>query len=387
MNKQAWSILNVNAIYISLYIMGYPLFAIVSEIVNIDFLTLIYRGIILFSGLCVFITSFLKKNACYTYTQIYTITICAVYGLFVIYYFSNGHTHEILNNEYYFNNLMLFTIIPLFLFSCDIDERIIALSVKYMYVMSVILLLLVAFSFYSSFSYDYRLSFEKINPISLSLFCAISVVVVVWHNKSVSIKSIFLIVSFIYYMVLTGSRGPLLALFAMLIVFSFRKINLKAISILLLSTSVLLYMFVGHYKLLMAYVPILNRFDFLSDEGSMSISIREYQYNSALDIFTAHPVLGGALVESYMNYYPHNLILEILMVGGGVFFLMYLAYAFIVVRDVFYKSANSHSVYLRSIILMLFFSYMTSSSLASIGLLFFFIVLASKNGKYIHSNN
>lgn len=58
----------------------------------------------------------------------------------------------------------------------------------------------------------YRLSFEKINPISLSLYAAICILFCNWSFRSKTI-SICVIILLLFIMVLSGSRGPLLALF------------------------------------------------------------------------------------------------------------------------------------------------------------------------------
>ncbi|EGR4062136.1 O-antigen ligase family protein [Vibrio cholerae] len=387
MLKNTLNILNVNAIYIAFYIMGYPIFAIASEIFGIEVFTIIYRALILTLGLCVFILSILKNNTNYTGVQIFTIFICLAYGLFVLFYFSNGYINDTLNSQYFINNLILFTLVPLLLFSFSLEVRTLSFSVQYMYFLSIVFLVLIGYSWLIGFSSEYRLSFEKLNPISLSMYSAISVIVVMWHVRKISFKSFFMIALFIYCMILSGSRGPLLSLFLMTVIFSLRKADLKTISISLLSILTLILVVFEYFNEIKEYMPILNRFDFLSDEGSISLTIRERQYSSAIDIFMDNPILGGSLVEKYMNYYPHNLILEILMVGGLVFFLLYALYAFFVIRNVFLKAENEHSTYLKSVIILLIFSYMTSSSLASIGLLFFLIILASKNGNHIYHNS
>ena len=55
----------------------------------------------------------------------------------------------------------------------------------------------------------------------------------------------------------------------------------------------------------------------LSDvSGDRSTVERLVILNSSWDVFTANPLLGGAMVEPIFNAYPHNILLEALMVGG-----------------------------------------------------------------------
>ena len=192
-------------------------------------------------------------------------------------------------------------------------------------------------------------------------------------------------------MVLSGSRGPLVALAFVVTSFIFLRMKFfKKVTSIILSTLTAGIVFY-FYDLAIEYVPILSRFNFNTTEGGMSVNIREEQYLSALQIFSDSPLFGGSLVEHFANFYPHNIILEILITGGVVLFLIYLFVFLAIVVELKNSVANNVPLCLFLIVCLLFISYMFTSSLAGIGLLYFSIVIISRinvgimNDKY-HNN-
>ncbi|HGY7136997.1 TPA: hypothetical protein ACNTC5_004796, partial [Escherichia coli] len=105
---------------------------------------------------------------------------------------------------------------------------------------------------------------------------------------------------------------------------------------------------------------------------------REEQYKSAIEIFSNNPYLGGSLVEKFAFFYPHNIVLEILITGGIVLFLLYFLVFSAFLVEIINALRNKIPICFIHVFFLLFVSYMFTSSLAGIGLLYFVIVIISK---------
>lgn len=369
----------IYGIFISLLFFGYPIFSILATIFDQDVLTIFYRGICIFIGLLAMVIPS-KKFGCYasySMVQILVISLHLIYLSWVLYYFSNGYRNENLDLSFYVNNAILFSLIPVLLLNKKItSDTLIVLKKQFkLFILMFIALTFIAYTL--GLSDPYRLSFEKINPISLSLYAAICILFCNWSFRS-KIISICVIILLLFIMVLSGSRGPLLALFLVTCSSIFFRIKFIKKIYAVFTTAVLFFTIIVFYDNLVDYIPIISRFNLATTEGSLSVNIREEQYKSAIEIFSNNPYLGGSLVEKFAFFYPHNIILEILITGGIVLFLIYFLVFGAFLVEIINALRNKIPICFIHVFFLLFVSYMFTSSLAGIGLLYFVIVIISK---------
>jgi O-antigen ligase len=64
--------------------------------------------------------------------------------------------------------------------------------------------------------------------------------------------------------------------------------------------------------------------EFFNRRAGGQKEIRDFEWESAINQFLSHPVLGDKYITDYDMYYPHNIYLEVLMssgvIGGFLFF-------------------------------------------------------------------
>ncbi|MEX9251079.1 O-antigen ligase family protein [Pseudenterobacter timonensis] len=367
------------SLLIVLMLLGYPIFSILASVLDADLLTLFYRGLCILFGFIgmVFASSSLKNNLSYTKIQIIIIGLHLIYICWVFIYFSNGYKNENLDLSFYINNSIIFSLLPILLVNRNINENFYPLLKKQIRFTIVLFIVITFLAYKLGLSDEYRLSFEKINPISLSLYAAVAILLSFWVFKS---KVILVVIVFILLtmMLLSGSRGPLVALaFVTSCLIFFRMKFLKKVTSVAIGFIVAFTVFYL-YDIAVNYIPILSRFNFNTTEGGMSVNIREEQYRSALSIFSEHPFFGGSLVEHYAQFYPHNIILEILITGGVALFCIYLFVFFAIGVELQNSLKNRVPVCFYLIFCTLFVSYMFTSSLAGIGLMYFTVVIISR---------
>lgn len=136
-------------------------------------------------------------------------------------------------------------------------------------------------------------------------------------------------------MIIGSSRGPLaaLALSVTLILIDHFRIRFKFVTywlhFLLAAIAVLIFIvnvIVPNFK----RISLISRVNSTLEEGA-GLDAREVQWSTAWAQFLESPVWGDAIVERALSFYPHNMILEILMSTGllGVLALAPAAYVLI----------------------------------------------------------
>ncbi|WP_286782648.1 O-antigen ligase family protein [Leclercia sp. UBA1284] len=365
--------------FIVLMLLGYPIFSILATIVNNDSLTVYYRGVCLLLGALSLIipSSSIKGKNTYNNTQLFIVALHIIYISWVLYYFASGYSNENLDLSFYVNNSILFSLIPVLFLTKNINEEFYPLLKSHLKLVIIFFILLTYYGYTSGLSDEYRLSFDKINPISLSLYAAIAIILCFWIFKTKFITWL-VVLPLVAIMILSGSRGPLVALVAVACTFTFLRMSfIKKVYLVFLATLLIGLLF-SFYQTAIEYLPILSRFNFATTEGGLSVNIREEQYKSAFSIFSDNPFLGGSLVEHFTYYYPHNIILEMLITGGVLLFLIYMVcfakFATELVNGIRRKIPSEFII----IFFMLLISYMFTSSLAGIGLLYYTMTVITK---------
>lgn len=364
--------------YVIYILMGYAVAAVLSEILSLEFITLLYRASVVILSLVILFYQVATKKYSVRSAQCALIFFYSVYILFVLWHFSQGFSHDkLLLWRFYLNNTIFFVILPLIVVGRDLGTRDLQDIKLYGFIFSVSYIALIYFAWFLGHSELYRLSFYKLNPISLSIAAGISIFLFLFAINSRWLKALF-VTSSLVLIISSGSRGPVLGLLVVLLVYllfdSRRSLKLGLITLVSATFIALAY---WASELFEAYV-IMERFDLSSDKGSMSINIRVNQYESAFNIFLDNFLFGGSLTENYENMYPHNIILEILM-SGGLFLLMVWNLVFYYYCKSIYKRIKENGIHTCDyLVIFLFCCSLVTWSLPGSGVLAIMILVSSR---------
>jgi len=182
-----------------------------------------------------------------------------------------------------------------------------------------------------------------INAITISFFGGILSLVTFWLLLNRKKFGSWYHEMFIWFLLLVGlfnllagaSKGPFISFlivgFYMVIVwvrshdtvYRSKKIwypVLITIVLALAATGILYWQF-ERISNMMIFTRLENFLHWGSDASS---NVRMELWKSALNQFLAHPFIGDKFLTDYLNFYPHNLILEALMATGilGTFFFL-----------------------------------------------------------------
>jgi O-antigen ligase len=171
-----------------------------------------------------------------------------------------------------------------------------------------------------------RLQLDSLNPISLGRLGVVLLVLTMWSflydpifRRSMFLKCVGLsaFVLALYLLILSGSRGPVVAL-ASAIVFLGCSLSLRRT-----------IQFSGVVALLGAAIFVLatlldsSQFETTIDRYLSAMEIRDaasiariQSYSGAWSVFKEHPVLGFGMEEPTTGFYPHNVVLEAFMATG-----------------------------------------------------------------------
>lgn len=141
-------------------------------------------------------------------------------------------------------------------------------------------------------------------------------------------------------------------------------------------------------------ILVVNSFSFNTEEFSMFRRVenfiearqnsekeeRDYEWASAWTQFQDAPVFGDRFLNNYDNYYPHNLILEVLMATGVAGAFPFFFFLILFVRNVVsaFKYKLDHQAHTNVLILCIVFSTFTSGGLFTISYFWALVPLAFK---------
>jgi len=131
-------------------------------------------------------------------------------------------------------------------------------------------------------------------------------------------------------LVVGASRGPLIAILFthFLITLHLIKTRFKSLRLWASLSVVLLVFIIGVIKFIVPNIKQIFLFDRVtkSVETGEGLDARATQWSTAWAQFLDNPIAGDSIIEKSLNFYPHNLILEILMstgiIGGFCFFIL-----------------------------------------------------------------
>jgi O-antigen ligase len=214
---------------------------------------------------------------------------------------------------------------------------------------------------------------ELLNAITVALFgelLALFALVCLFFLRNLIIKSntilILALIIGLLCLILGASRGPLLS-FVLIFTFlslmylksrkSFFSKVFSSIFVVIAFSSIINYI----VSLGEGQFFIIERMSRLNEEGD---DTRESLYKNAWNQFLDNPIFGDCMVERTSSFYPHNLILEILMAMGLFGLTLFVPFIFILLKKGFQYIKVLNPFFLIYIILLpLFLSTVTSGSL------------------------
>jgi O-antigen ligase len=178
-------------------------------------------------------------------------------------------------------------------------------------------------------------------PIVLSRWLCFGAVVVLFHPKIKRFKVIYMIL-FLFAALFTGSRGPILSFFLVIILYfflNFRKVFFKVFALSLFV--VLILSVTGVFEQLSQYKTVSRVFMNVQEGGLRKSTGRSYLFESSAKEVISYPLgVGSGNFVEYTDrsdflknknlYYPHNLFFEIATEFGIIsllFFLIYLLHS------------------------------------------------------------
>jgi O-antigen ligase len=200
-------------------------------------------------------------------------------------------------------------------------------------------------------------------------------------NKHIK-KRLILIIGItlgLFLLLLGASKGPLLfsiLVLIILIIVHFRNIGLtwKALRL-----SVLVFITIS--SLIVYLIPYLSSNDFamiarvesfIENREMGQDEVRDFIFNSAWNQFMDNPILGDSYLEKTTKWYPHNLMLEVLMATGIIGFLFFMSSIIVTIKRIHIisriKKNGYNYVYLVCFLLMIFLTQTSGGLFTSVEL-------------------
>lgn len=221
---------------------------------------------------------------------------------------------------------------------------------------------------------------DIINPITISYYgslLSISCFYLLLFKKT-GIWRLAIIILFVIgvaCLLLGGSRGPLVSwLGTLLLIFGYRawhhreKVVLGLKTVLTGLIALLVLRFTVFRNFSVEDLFIYRRFLRFLETRSGTTSKREYRelaYESAWQDFLDSPVVGKQFVGTYDSFYPHNLILEVLMSTGLIGACLFFTFLILLLRRFFriYTQRNVDNFFIAALLIPMFFGSLFSGSI------------------------
>lgn len=178
---------------------------------------------------------------------------------------------------------------------------------------------LIAINGISAADENFRLSLEKVNPISLAYVGSsfmLFYLVVAQKSKKIAIEAIVVVPILLFIALKAQSRGMMLSTAAVVVIYF----------LILRGTRKIVFTLIGGLLALAAIIVAnpqvidraLGSISKIGSESDLSTAMRAISFQGAYEQFLADPIFGRWVIELTTNYYPHNLYLESLMAVGIV---------------------------------------------------------------------
>lgn len=314
---------------------GFVFISSISSILNTNntVLAIVVRSLfLLYSFFVIIFSLYTGINRLKTWPLFLFFTFWSVYLIRFSVYFSLDKQHLIHELSFYLTWLLGVIFIPMLgiilIENKKKWEYIINLDIL-IYVMTFTMILLVLALYYQSeinIVEGYRMSLKSLNPISIGHFATSILLIAFWYIKTVGFKNKnavipMLVIPVAFYLLLgSGSRGPLVALMVISLLYIQFYLSDKR------SFFLKLVLFFCIVFIIMNYEYIYLRLNSSGVDETMTTRVDLYW--DAINGFLANPLFGSSLEIYSKSYYPHNIFLEVAMTTGflGLIPFMILSY-------------------------------------------------------------
>lgn len=203
----------------------------------------------------------------------------------------------------------------------------------------------------------------------------------VFFRKNIFYKIFSILLLFLQgvSLVVTGGRGGFILLVVYFFYMTFfqkaEKRNYFKIVVVLAIIAFVTIIFTSNNKAI--DIGLQRIFSYITDEGiDMSeTSYRDVNYKVALDLISQRPAFGYGIYGLYMyTFYPHNIVLEILLGGGICYLILFVIFlVFVSKKFIRIKNLNKNSLLIFLILLYDLVMLMFSGTYLSATALWFFI--------------
>ncbi len=365
-------------------IIGYPVAGLVAVLLDLPsgYVSIPFRLLVLVCSVFLFLVAVTRSR--YSWFQIILIFFLVIY-LFKLVWLSINDQSAVVNKA-------------LFLYIVAVIAPVVAVMVSAQYwssakAMSSVLVIgsiIIFLSIYLSgietnrnlWSVTGRLSFDTVNPISLG-HVAVTVLIAIYckfgqvSRNYVRLLLCGLALAALWLLFASGSKGPLLALFVVVVIIFF--LSKRKLKLLLWAFAALPILF-----FIMLDSSLFNRIESVMLDASTSHRVELIA--STLQQIVLAPMHGSSFIVDGMNIYPHNVILEAAMTVGIPITCLFLI-LFIPAFNRYKQAYSMHGLFLYLIFIQYFIGSLLSGAIYASAALFVCMALLLASYKSIEENN
>lgn len=311
-------------------IIGVAPFTITSELFKVEHIifSIFYRTIFFLIALILLLNSDLKKLLKARHIQLFLLFF-SLYFIRVLFDTLIMPKELGFPIEKYYSFTIGVVMIPALAFNFRLEKT--ELEKAFKIIVLIFFLICIYSLFVSNFQFENgsnRLWGGKtLHPIGLGHIAVTNIVISLYFFKGFKNKNILLIVSNIFISLitlsLTESRGPIVALFLMMIIYLFfiggiEKNNKYLVVVIFFVLALLLSLF----------SEFNNRVAYTITNGGARLE----HWRIATEQFISNPIWGSSLEENVNKIYPHNILIESFMalgIFGGIIFICLISIYFI----------------------------------------------------------
>jgi O-antigen ligase len=363
-------------IHLLLAFFGYPIFAVFSDVFNSGLLTIFYRFTVFSLSIFFIVGTLIEKritikNADFICSIVLIIFLLIMFFRAQIYLWGQGYNPGMVIRHYTWGFLaeLFFPVLSMFyLCNVEIDEKIVRRFIIVAFILVIPYALFYGFQYMKTEQlYGLRVGLPRLNPISLAhyIVSALAFSLALIHGKSGFFYKVFFFVISFLFMLPTGTRQTILISIAILLFVLFFYKKSLVVVFLVLSLTVISFTLLNADQGLIIHEDLKQFTDRLTsqDSGSESSSSgRMLAFKNAWHIFADNPLFGGALEEQTLKKYPHNILLEIVMISGIVPLIMFLS---VISRCLYKAFCFNHYPLFGKFIILTFLQYLIGGMFSS----------------------